>query len=613
MWVILATSGALSFLVFLAFLAYELYRYRDEAQAQVTVASAILAANSPQSLTASNREGAARYLQSFRADKRIVAAALYDQKGEVLTTYSTTQSRSPAIPGTPSFRYSDQLLHCFHPIMAGNKPLGTLYVAYGFPTLLKRLQPFALVAAVVVLLSGILAYSLSKKIQNVIQKPLLALAQTAHQVYEQDDYSVRATKTLDDDFGFLTDAFNQMLQQIDRQRQEIQSFNQKLEQKVYERTHELEAAYGELKLKNEFVETIIDSSVDIIAVLDNQMCFTAINKRCEEMYGLDRRTVIGQTYPNLFPHAVNSVAYQAIQRALQGEFVFQTIITSAVIPGYFETYSVPLRRGEDVYGVLIISHDVTNLMEANNKLKIANDKLLKSNQELEQFAYVASHDLQEPLRKIQTFAELLRQSHPQPDEHNPYLDKIQASAVRMATLIKDILNFSRLSRPEEAVVPTSLTQVVNVVRSDFDLLIQEKGAILDVGQLPVVAGIPYQLTQLFSNLIGNALKFSSTDPLVRISAQRVPGNTLMGKLNTLPTADYWKIDVSDNGIGFDPKYTRQIFTIFQRLNDARQFTGTGIGLALCKKIVENHQGAIEAESTPGKGATFTIYLPALAA
>jgi signal transduction histidine kinase len=233
-------------------------------------------------------------------------------------------------------------------------------------------------------------------------------------------------------------------------------------------------------------------------------------------------------------------------------------------------------------------------------------ELLRKNNELEQFAYIASHDLQEPLRKIRTFSELLQKSmQSKGGQVNNYFEKIQSSAARMTNLIKDVLEYSRLSDPDARVVPTNLQQILTNTLTDFELLIEQKQAIIQADALPVVKAIPLQIQQLFTNLIGNALKFSDKDPLIRITATVVDGHEEL-----LPDQRYVMLTFQDNGIGFEQQFADRIFTIFQRLNEKKAYAGTGIGLALCKKIVENHHGLIQAEGRLGEGAKFTVYLPA---
>ncbi|RYY26762.1 MAG: PAS domain S-box protein [Chitinophagaceae bacterium] len=243
------------------------------------------------------------------------------------------------------------------------------------------------------------------------------------------------------------------------------------------------------------------------------------------------------------------------------------------------------------------------------ELKLANEELIRTNQELEQFAYVSSHDLQEPLRKIQTFSDLLdKRLESGNDEVRLFLNKINASARRMSVLINDLLNYSRVSRADENFVAINLNRVLQNVSSDFEVLIKQKNAVVRAETLPIIRGIPIQVNQLFYNLLSNALKFSGEKPVIKISSDEVSGDELPPDVPLPKDKLYVVLHFEDNGIGFEQIYASQIFTIFQRLNNRSQYSGTGIGLAICKKIAETHEGYIMAESQPGKGATFHVYL-----
>ncbi|GAB3330918.1 hypothetical protein GCM10027299_36280 [Larkinella ripae] len=247
--------------------------------------------------------------------------------------------------------------------------------------------------------------------------------------------------------------------------------------------------------------------------------------------------------------------------------------------------------------------------ERTLELQNTNKELVRTNHELEQFAYIASHDLQEPLRKIQTFTELLQESMQDPETATVLFQKISSSAQRMSALIRDVLNYSRLSRTDDEFIETDLNQILETIKTDFELLIEEKGATIKQDTLPVIKAIPLQLNQLFSNLIGNSLKFSEVHPIIQLSSTVIHPETARTFPHLTPGNSYVKLVFTDNGIGFEQQYAEQIFTIFHRLNGKKSYSGTGIGLALCKKIVENHKGFIFAESSPGQGASFTIFLP----
>jgi PAS domain S-box-containing protein len=241
-------------------------------------------------------------------------------------------------------------------------------------------------------------------------------------------------------------------------------------------------------------------------------------------------------------------------------------------------------------------------------LQHANEELRKANQDLEQFAYITSHDLQEPLRKIRTFTGMAKKSllkHPS----SVFLEKIESSAGRMSSLIKAILDYARLSKKDEHWTRVDLENILLNVLGDYELLIHEKGAVVEYSGMTAVLGIPKQLEQLLANLIGNALKFSRDTPYIHITGG-LPSPWEIASLQLpLEPASYVRICVEDNGIGFDQQHADKIFTLFQRLNAQDQFQGSGIGLAICKRIVDNHQGAITVRSQPGVGTRFTIYLP----
>jgi hypothetical protein len=234
-------------------------------------------------------------------------------------------------------------------------------------------------------------------------------------------------------------------------------------------------------------------------------------------------------------------------------------------------------------------------------------ELRRSNGELESFAYAASHDLQEPLRKIQAFGDLLNKKHRANlnEDGQQYLEKILASAKCMSTLITDLLSFSRVTSRAQPLTQVALDKVVQDVVSDLEMLIQRTQGKIEAEPLPIVWADAAQMRQVFLNLLGNALKFHRPEvpPIVRISAH------YWADLPEPPGQAGWRILIADNGIGFEPQYAQQIFDLFKRLHGRSQYEGTGIGLAIVKKIVERHAGKIVACSTPNVGTTFVLDLP----
>lgn len=257
------------------------------------------------------------------------------------------------------------------------------------------------------------------------------------------------------------------------------------------------------------------------------------------------------------------------------------------------------------------------VIERTHELNRANAQLQRSNEQLEHFALVASHDLQEPLRKIQMFSQMLMEEHKQVlgEGGIDLLERTHKAVERMSNLIRNILTYSRLTTKTLTPVTVNLGEVIDEVLSDLDLITQEKQAVIRINSLPtVVSGDKSQLRQLFQNLLSNALKFQEKGikPIVSINARQIERQAISAEFISPVTADttlFWEIQIIDNGIGFDEQHQERIFRMFERLHGRNQYEGTGIGLAICKQIVEQHNGFITAHSRLNEGASFRVYLP----
>ena len=258
------------------------------------------------------------------------------------------------------------------------------------------------------------------------------------------------------------------------------------------------------------------------------------------------------------------------------------------------------------------ARDVTERKEAEKELIAFAAKLEKSNRELQDFAFVASHDLQEPLRKVQAFGDRLKTvcADELSDKGRDYLDRMQSAAGRMQTLIKDLLSFSRVTSKAQPFIPVDLHQVVKEVLSDMEIAIEQLDGQIELSELPVIDADPLQMRQLLQNLISNALKFHKKDEtlVIKIYSDIIKERRQNMFLN-IPSGKLCQLVVEDNGIGFDEKYNDKIFTVFQRLHGRSEYEGTGVGLAVCRKIVERHNGTITVKSKPGQGARFFITVP----
>jgi PAS domain S-box-containing protein len=364
-----------------------------------------------------------------------------------------------------------------------------------------------------------------------------------------------------------------------------------------------------------FLESILNTSQNGIVhykairehgkIIDFKLAF--VNQTVENLLGIKPEDVIGKKLSE-FPSFVRESGL--LEKYVQ--------VTETGIPEEFETlynrnklnrwFLVSLAKLDD--GVIATFHDISQLKKYETELKENINDLKRSNTELEQYAYIASHDLQEPLRKIRSFGSYLQdtQASKLDEKGRQQLEKIVNAAERMSSLIKDILTFSSLKK-EDNLKMVDLNLILKAVVQDLDLMITQKKASVRSDTLPVIEAIPLQMTQLFYNLINNSLKFANENRElhIRVSCRQIKEEDKLPTL--LKDIPYFEIVFNDNGIGFSEEYSEQIFGLFKRLNDRQFYPGSGIGLALCKKVVENHHGEIVAKGKENDGASFYIYLP----
>ncbi len=260
---------------------------------------------------------------------------------------------------------------------------------------------------------------------------------------------------------------------------------------------------------------------------------------------------------------------------------------------------------------LFIDELEKNVRERTKQLSLLNKDLQKSNDDLAQFAYVASHDLQEPLRKIQTFTtRIIDVEKNLSQKGKDYFDRIQASSQRMQQLILDLLSYSRVNAGKNLFESVDLNPLLESIKENLKEIVEQKNATILSDELPKLLIIPFQFEQLLTNLLSNALKFSRKGiaPVIIIKAASIHGKDIPSSTVDKHT-HYHHLTVTDNGIGFESQYKDRIFQVFQRLHGKEEYQGTGIGLSIVRKIIDNHHGFIDVESEVGKGSTFHIYIP----
>ena len=355
-----------------------------------------------------------------------------------------------------------------------------------------------------------------------------------------------------------------------------------------------------LELANKYNRSLLESSLDPLVTIGPEGKITDVNNSTEIVTGYNRDELIGTDFSDYFtePKKAKLGYEQVFDEGIVRDYPLEVKHKDGHTTPVLYNASVYKDESGEIIGVFAAARDITELKEAEKILKQKLEELSRSNEELEQFAYISSHDLQEPLRMIASYLQLLERKYKGKldSKADKYIHFSVDGAIRMQNLIDDILDFSRVTTKAKKLQPTDLEIIYEEVLSNLELSIKENDAHINHDHLPVVMADQTQITQVFQNLINNAMKFRSEDkPKINISVKE--------------EEDYWLFAVEDNGIGIDPKHSERIFEVFKRLHNKRDYPGTGIGLAICKKIIERHGGHIWVESELGKGSNFYFTLP----
>ncbi|HEY8916402.1 MAG TPA: PAS domain S-box protein [Chitinophaga sp.] len=379
-------------------------------------------------------------------------------------------------------------------------------------------------------------------------------------------------------------------------------------------SEELKNSISELRKSEERYHKMVQEVQDYaIIMLDEQGNVISWNVGAERIKGYEASEIIGVNFRIFYPPGDKEAGLpeKLIQIAVEtGRATHEGWRVRKDGSRFWGSITITALHGGDnsIIGFSKVTRDLTERKLAEDKMKDYVMQLENKNWELEQFAYVASHDMQEPLRKIQTFTDIIQSNPNNQAILDKYFPKINTSAKRMSMLIKSILDYSRLDKVKHK-VHTDLNMVLESVRFDLELLIQERQAIILHKPLPAIDVYPDQVSQLFTNILGNALKYCEGQPVVKIASRFLTKEDIKNPPVDLEHEYFLELSFQDNGIGFEQQYAEVIFAIFQRLHTRDKYEGTGIGLAMCKRIMKNHSGFMQATGEPGKGACFYTYFP----
>ncbi len=464
-----------------------------------------------------------------------------------------------------------------------------------------------------------LIFAKGKILTFVFQEPENVIGKLMSEIYpslKETDFQVDLIEVMETgnpktvelyypDDGFISGWFNVHIMPFnDGILLNVEDYNQRklVEFELKNTIEQLNLSREETELQKNYAYRVFESLPMLMVTIDKSFIITYANEMFLQSTKSDR-SLIGKNYKEVF--GFND---EYAERIFMGE---EINIPEFLLPTnnkYYNVLMVPIR---DKYGLItglvIISRDVDALIKTQQENTAFMNELKKSNERLKQFTFISSHDLQEPLRKIQTYANRILSKSDVNSLLRKDVEKMKDSSIRLAGLIESINQYSMLQINDTHLHIVDLNKLLEQVLSELDEIIKEKNAIFDLGILPIIKCDPGQIKQLFHHLVSNALKFNRSLPYINIFAEQVIDYSLLANLNR--NFEWCQISFQDNGIGFNEQYSTKLFSIFQKLHNSKEFPGTGIGLSMCKQIVENHKGFITAYSTENIGSTFIIYLP----
>lgn len=589
---ILVTVGLVLVLSAAGVVVVDTQLYRRNIDRDLAAVAQMSADNLTAAVAFNDAISARETLAALRAKPHMEAACVYLESGQLLATYVRTGEGRTCPSATPAESESAGVeVTRLQPVVLRGRRIGTVFLMYDLAEVYTRRKLYFIVVGFVLLASGILALMISSRMQKAIMRPISNLAAAAKSVSETRDYGIRARKISGDELGLLADAFNEMLANIQSRDVELRRAGQELEQRVLARTEELRQSEERFRA---LIEGVGDYA---IFILDPQGKIASWNAGAERIKQYKASEIIGQHFSRFYPPEIPRTQMDQNLKTAETQGRWEDEGWRVRKDGTRFWAGVVITALRDSEGKLVgfskITRDLTERRRAEEALRRHAEDLARSNADLQQFAYVASHDLQEPLRMVISYLQIIA------DRYGPLLDAdgheflnfAVDGGYRMRQLITDLLEYSRVGTRHSNTAPADCNAILDDVRANLDLAIREASAEVTSSHLPTVTADPALLLQLLQNLVSNAIKFRGKQPAkIHVAAKR--------------EERAWIFSVADNGIGIDPKHRQAIFEIFRRLHDRMEYPGTGIGLAVCKKIVERLGGRIWVESEPGQGATF---------
>jgi PAS domain S-box-containing protein len=547
---------------------------------QTSLIAKLLAEYSEYALLFDDTKEAVADLENVKTIPSIKAAELYNAEGSFFASYNSQQASHDSLKITvPKHEYINEELKIYEPIYSSdNELIGAILLTVSLDELNKNVTDFMLWMLLIILLVTVIIVLQASTFQKIISKPILNLANLTVEISKTGDYSMRIYKKSNDEIGVLYDGFNNMLEVIVKN--ELAMLQ----------------AQDELKDSEEQFSTFMEMLPAAAFIKKNDSAFKYVNKFLNDQF--EANEWIGKKLQANLPSQKKQFSALNDKQALSLTQNYEEYLYDKKNElRYFETWKFPIRRKEKPTLIGGIAIDITKRKLYENKINYYIKELERNNKELEEFNYVASHDLREPLRTITSYCDLLSEDigKDMNDMVKEDLNFITDATTRMNVLIQDLLQLSRAGRIEFEFEEVDLNALIATVLRDLELKIKETNTTVTYANMPIVMGDYMQLSQVIQNLLTNAIKFKSDkDPVI--------------KLYVKEQNSFYEIYIEDNGIGIDKQYQQQIFSAFKRLHSRDKYEGTGIGLAICKKIIERHNGTIRIESEFGIGSKFIISL-----